>query len=100
MRTVNSIIQHLVVSRAARQEDVMRTLWQSPAKLIIISSMDNPAVAEYLREICKATARISHFRIMRPGRMDDTCSTFVAAVAADSSMGGQVPSPTDATRHS
>ena len=71
----------------------MRTLWQSPAKLIIISSMDNPAVAEYLREICAATARISHFRIMRPGRMDDTCSTFVAAVAADSSMGGSSAVP-------
>ena len=71
----------------------MRTLWQSPAKLIIISSMDNPAVAGYLRETCAATARISHFRIMRPGRMDDTCSTFVAAVAADASMGGSSAVP-------
>ena len=88
MRTVNSIIQHLVVSRAARQEEVMRTLWQSPAKLIIISSMDNPAVAGYLTEICVATGRIGHLRIMRPGRRDSTCSTYVAAVAADSSMGG------------
>ena len=81
MRTVNSIIQHLVVSAKAKLDDVMYTLWQSPAKLIVLTSSDNPGVAEYWNQIAASTGEFGHLRIIRPGDRRK-CFTFVLPYTA------------------
>ena len=64
MRTVNSIIQHLVVSAEAKEGDVLDTLrYYSPAKLIVLTSSDNPGVAECLTEIATTTGKYGNFQI-------------------------------------
>ena len=87
MRTVNSIIQHLVVSAEAKEGDVMDTLRYSPAKLIVLTSSDNPGVAECLNEIATTTGKYGHFQIVRPGDQRK-CFTFILAVPHARIVGG------------
>ena len=82
MKTVNFIFQQLVVHPEADLDDVVTTIQKSPAKLIVLISVDNEAVADFLSaeaEVAKhATGRRLQNRVTSEGGSDGgAAQTFV-----------------------
>ena len=68
MKTINTLIQQLVVSAEAKSHDVMFTLHESPAKVIILSAADNKDVVEELtaeEKRSESEKALKHFKILK-----------------------------------